>query len=137
LRAFGFSSRKAQYIISISRFALEGGGKNAASGLEALESLPDEEAEAGLLTLRGVGRWSAQYVLLRGMGRLGVFPGDDVGARAKLSEWLGVKSGLDYEGVRRIAVRWHPYGGLIYFHLLLKSLRAKGFLPIEREEVSA
>ncbi len=135
LRALGFSSRKAQYIISISRFALER-GDGSQSGLEELEALPDEEAAAALLSLKGVGRWSAQYVLLRGMGRLGVFPGDDVGARARLAEWLGIKIPLDYEGVRRIAARWHPYGGLIYFHLLLKSLRAKGFLPIEREEVS-
>ena len=57
------------------------------------------------------------------------------GGRAKLKEWLGIKVPLDYAGVGRTVARWHPYGGLIYFHLLLKNLRAKGFLPAERQEV--
>ncbi|MDA8087602.1 MAG: hypothetical protein M0Z75_12970, partial [Nitrospiraceae bacterium] len=89
------------------------------------------------LSVRGGGGWSAQYVLLRGLGRLGVCRGDGVGGRAKLKEWLAIEAPLDYEGVRRIAARWRPYGGLVYFHLLLKNLKAKGlFLPMEREEVS-
>ena len=144
VRALGFSGRKAQYIKGISCFAAgnpgsSGCGKagSATFDIEALEALADEEAETKLESLEGVGRWSAQYVLLRGMGRLGVFPGDDVGARAKLKEWLAIEAPLDYEGVRRIAARWRPYGGLVYFHLLLKNLKAKGlFLPMEREEVS-
>jgi DNA-3-methyladenine glycosylase II len=39
----------------------------------------DEKIRQQLLGLRGVGRWTAEYVLLRGLGRLHVFPGDDVG----------------------------------------------------------
>ena len=42
-----------------------------------------------LLQLRGVGRWTAEYALLRGFGRLQVFPGDDVGAQ---KNW---RAGLD------------------------------------------
>ena len=43
-----------------------------------------------LLGLRGVGRWTAEvHVLLRGLGRLQVFPGDDVGAQKSLARWLG------------------------------------------------
>jgi DNA-3-methyladenine glycosylase II len=46
--------------------------------LERLATLSDEEAVSSLCRLRGVGRWSAEYVLLRTLGRLHVFPGDDV-----------------------------------------------------------
>ena len=42
-----------------------------------------------LLDLRGIGRWTGEYVLLRGLGRINVFPGDDVGARNRLARWLG------------------------------------------------
>lgn len=42
-----------------------------------------------LRELRGVGRWTAEYVLLRRLGRLHVFPGDDVGAQKSLARWLG------------------------------------------------
>jgi len=45
-----------------------------------------------------------EYVLLRGLGRLNVFPGDDVGARNNLLRWLGLTGPLDYDGVRR----YHP-----------------------------
>ncbi|WP_414041346.1 hypothetical protein ACJU26_04550 [Acidithiobacillus sp. M4-SHS-6] len=39
------------------------------------QGLPHAEAMQRLLRLRGIGRWSAEYVLLRGLGRLDVFPG--------------------------------------------------------------
>jgi DNA-3-methyladenine glycosylase II len=48
--------------------------------LERLETIDDEEAVYRLLTIRGVARWTAEHVLLRGSGRTTVFPGDDVGA---------------------------------------------------------
>ena len=57
--------------------------------LEGLATLPDGEAIDRLCGLRGVGRWTAEYVLLRGLGRTHVFPGDDVGARNNLQRWLG------------------------------------------------
>jgi 3-methyladenine DNA glycosylase/8-oxoguanine DNA glycosylase len=43
---------------------------------------------ARLLEIRGVGSWTAEYVLLRGLGRTNVFLGDDVGARNNLARWL-------------------------------------------------
>ena len=75
-----------------------------------------------LTSLRGVGRWTAEYVLLRGLGRLHVFPGDDVGAHNKLRRLFGIDTQLDYEGVHQLVARWHPHAGVVYFHLLLDSL---------------
>jgi DNA-3-methyladenine glycosylase II len=81
---------------------------------------------ARLCALRGVGRWTAEYVLLRGLGRLHVFPGDDVGARNKLQRWLGLLEPLDYDGVQRTLAKWQPFQGLVYLHLLLKALQLEG-----------
>jgi DNA-3-methyladenine glycosylase II len=96
--------------------------------LDVLARQDDREVCTRLLALRGVGRWTAEYVLLRGLGRLHVFPGDDVGAQKRLARWLGRSGPLDYAGVRRVVERWQPYAGLVYFHLLLDGLSRAGAL---------
>jgi DNA-3-methyladenine glycosylase II len=123
LRALGFSLRKAATIIDLSRAVVDG-----RFDLESLETLADAEVVSRLMSLHGIGRWSAEYVLLRGLGRLHVFPGDDVGARNNLARWLGLKPPLDYDGVARAVSRWQPYAGMVYFHLLLDRLEAAGEL---------
>jgi DNA-3-methyladenine glycosylase II len=62
------------------------------------------------------------------MGRLNVFPGDDVGARNKLRSILHLRKPLDDEGVNRILRKWMSYGGFVYFHLLLDGLSQEGYL---------
>ncbi len=103
------------------------------SNLDELENLDNQAAADRLHNLRGVGRWTAEYVLLRGLGRLNVFPGDDVGGRNNLQRWLGLPETLDYQGVRDSIAPWSTYGGLIYFHLLLKRLTDAGWLDIGKE----
>lgn len=80
--------------------------------------------------LRGIGRWNAEYILLRGLGRLTMFPGDDVGARNNLVRWLKLRKPLDYAAVARRVQRWQPYAGLVYFHLLLDKLASRGFVDV-------
>jgi DNA-3-methyladenine glycosylase II len=77
------------------------------------------------------------WVLLRGLGRLHVFPGDDVGAQKRLAQWLGRSRPLDYGGVRRAVDRWQPHAGLVYFHLLLDGLSQAGILEATRATRSA
>jgi hypothetical protein len=63
-----------------------------------------------------------------------MFPGDDVGARNNLKRWLRLNQPLDYEAVRRALERWHPYAGLIYFHMLLDRLSEAGFMEASRPQ---
>jgi DNA-3-methyladenine glycosylase II len=123
LRGLGFSLRKATTLIDLSRKVV--GGR---LDLERLERLPDDEVVAELTSVHGIGRWSAEYVLLRGLGRLHVFPGDDVGARNNLARWLNLPPPLDYAAVGQAVSRWQPYAGMVYFHLLLEHLEAAGEL---------
>jgi DNA-3-methyladenine glycosylase II len=123
LRQFGFSRQKGRAMIELAQSAAEG-----RLDLEGLAALSDDEAVKRLCELRGVGRWTAEYVLLRGLGRPHVFPGDDVGARNNLQRWLRLRKTLDYEGVRRVMAGWADYAGLVYFHLLLDRLAAAGYL---------
>jgi DNA-3-methyladenine glycosylase II len=123
IKRLGFSLAKARTIVTSARKIVDGD-----LDLEALEGAEDAEVLERLTSLRGVGRWTAQYVMLRGLGRLHVFPGDDVGARNKLKAFLGLDGPLDYERVERVVSRWAPYGGLVYFHLLLDSLSRAGLV---------
>jgi len=88
---------------------------------------PDDRALAVLLDLPGIGRWSAEYTLLRGLGRYHVLPGDDVGARNNLRRRFELPSSAGYDAVVELARRW-SFGGLVYFHLLLDTLAAAGQL---------
>jgi DNA-3-methyladenine glycosylase II len=126
LRRHGFSFTKARTIIEIAQKVVNGD-----LDLEALEQLDDAAAVKRLTGLRGIGRWSAEYVLLRGLGRLHIFPGDDVGAHNKLRRLFEIDTPLGYDTVRRLVAPWHPYAGLVYFHLLLDSLAAAGFVDLE------
>jgi 3-methyladenine DNA glycosylase/8-oxoguanine DNA glycosylase len=123
LRSMGFSRQKARALLELAGIVA---GKRI--DLDGIASLEDEEAVDRLRELRGVGRWTAEYVLLRGLGRIHVFPGDDVGARNHLQRWLGKRKTLDYEGVRSALSRWEPYAGLVYFHLLLKGISEAGWI---------
>jgi DNA-3-methyladenine glycosylase II len=123
LRQFGFSRQKGRAMIELAQSVAEGH-----LDPEGLADLPDGEAVISLSELRGVGRWTAEYVLLRGLGRTHIFPGDDVGARNNLQRWLRLTEPLDYQAVRRLLSHWDDYAGLVYFHLLLDRLREAGYL---------
>jgi len=81
-----------------------------------------------LLGLPGIGRWSAEYVMLRALARYHVLPGDDVGARNNMRRRFGLPWDAGYDEVAGFSRRWHPYEGLVYFHLLLDALATRGDL---------
>ncbi len=127
LRDMGFSYQKARYLTGLSRVIID-----RQFNLEEIEKLDDKETVARLCSLKGVGRWTAEYFLLRGLGHTHIFPGEDVGARKHLGRWLGLSEAMNYDEVHKALMRWNGYGGLIYFHLLLKSLTEKGLI-VEKE----
>ena len=130
-RAIGFSHQKVRALLDLARAIVR-------RELD-LESIAGEDdsvvrtASARIARRRSV---DAEYVLLRGLGRLHVFPGDDVGAQKRLARWLGRSRPMDYDGVRRAVERWQPYAGLVYFHLLLDGLSQAGALDRDPELTS-
>jgi DNA-3-methyladenine glycosylase II len=122
-RAIGFSRQKVDALLTLAQ-----GIHDGRIAVEALTRYTDAEVCGRLRGLRGVGRWTAEYVLLRGLGRLHVFPGDDVGAQKSLARWLGRRAPLDYAGVSMAVKKWKPYAGMVYFHLLLDGLSRAGVL---------
>jgi DNA-3-methyladenine glycosylase II len=118
LRSLGFSERKAETILGLARAAAAGKLE-----LETFEKLDDAAVVEALVRQPGIGRWSADYVLLRGLGRLNIFPQNDIGALSGLRAYL-IDSGRE-EGTHEALVRWARDAGLVYFHLLLRSLEGQ------------
>jgi DNA-3-methyladenine glycosylase II len=131
-RPLGFSTNKG---IALKQLALD--VSNGAFNPEILVNLDNEHAKTRLQELRGIGRWTAEYVLLRGLGRTDLFPGDDIGARNNLQRWLKLRGKLDYADVNSTLAKWRPFAGLLYFHLLLDSLENSGDLRSEGRIASA
>jgi len=129
-RSLGFSGQKTKAFRELSRKLVA-----EPRVFDTLTNRKNEDAINLLLEWRGVGRWTAEYVLLRALGRLDVFPGDDVGARNRLAKWLHRSEPMDYASVRRTVARWQPYAGFIYFHMLMESLTATGKLGLGRTAV--
>jgi len=123
LRQLGFSHQKARAIRELAADVVAD-----RLDLASLASMTNREAVDYLSTIRGIGRWSAEYVLLRGLGRLDTFPGDDVGAQNNLQRLFHLVDKPNYEQIRDLTSPWHPYEGLVYFHLLLEKLQTKGVL---------
>jgi DNA-3-methyladenine glycosylase II len=123
LKRLGFSGNKSRVILSTARCLAEG-----RLNLEDLATLDTAEALDRLMTLKGVGRWTAQYILLRGLGRLDVFPADDVGSQNKMQLYLRLKQRPGYDKMYRILAPWRPYRGLLYFYLLLNHQARQGLL---------
>ena len=123
LRALGFSHQKARAIIELAAALV-----HTQRDFSLLKGMNNEEVSKYILPIRGVGRWTAEYVLLRGLGRLDMFPGDDVGAQKNLQRLLHLAEKPSYETIKAATAAWQPYAGLVYFHLLLDNLSKKGVL---------
>ncbi len=123
IKVLGFSRQKVRAIKQLSAAMVSG-----QLDLTGLDDMTDQEAIDFLTSLRGIGRWSAEYVLLRGLRRLDTFPGDDIGAQNNLQRLFQLDHKPTYDEIKKLAQRWHPYEGLVYFHLLLEKLSLKGFV---------
>jgi len=121
IRKLGFSFQKARAISELANGLMQ-----HPDMLAPLTTLPNDEVIQQLLVLRGVGRWTAEYVLLRGLGRIAMFPGDDVGAQRNLQRLFHLDEKPTYDTVKKLTASWQPYAGLVYFHLLLDTLQQKG-----------
>jgi DNA-3-methyladenine glycosylase II len=112
LRALGVSRQKAGYLVGIADRAAAGELDRA-----AWSTLSDEEALKRLGEIKGVGRWTAEIVLMRGLGRPDVFPAGDLGLQAALQELWGLPERPAESTVREIAERWAGWRSYAAFYL--------------------
>ncbi len=115
LRAIGLSNAKTGYVHNVARFALE-------QGMDAarLNKMDNEQVIAYLTQIKGVGRWTAEMLLMFTLGREDVFAVDDLGIQNAM---IGIYK-LDREDKRafreellRISQKWSPYRTYACLHL--------------------
>lgn len=104
LRAMQFSTRKAEYIIDLSRVIADG-----LLDLERFRSMDDERVITELTEFRGIGPWTAQSFLMSGLGRPNLFPIADVGLQNSLKIVWAMERKPTKEEIIAHFPSWSPY----------------------------
>jgi DNA-3-methyladenine glycosylase II len=104
LRVAGLSTPKARYVRDLVERVSSG-----ALDLDNVEKLEDEEVITRLVAVKGIGRWTAEMILIFSLGRSDVLPVDDLG----FIEGVRVSYGLDARPTRKELLErgeaWRPY----------------------------
>jgi DNA-3-methyladenine glycosylase II len=90
----------------------------------SLEERASPDAAALLSGIKGIGQWTATVILLRGLGRLDVFPMND----SSVARNLALASSSDQIDIASVLDSLSPQQGMLYYHLLLARLEARGDL---------
>jgi DNA-3-methyladenine glycosylase II len=112
LREQGVSRQKSAYLLEIANRA-------AAGELDrtAFATLSDEDALERLCEIKGVGRWTAEIALMRGLGRPDVFAAGDLGLQVAVQELWGMRERPSEKTLRDIAERWKGWRSYAAFYL--------------------
>ena len=104
LREMKLSARKAEYISDIAESVASG-----ALDLDALADLPDESIVEELVKLRGVGPWTAHWLLIRAFDRPDGFPEGDLAVQRSLGVLYNGGERLTPDEAVALSARWRPY----------------------------
>ena len=104
LHTMKLTQRKSEYVHGLAGSALD-----TAVGLERLDELTDREIVEKLTALRGVGLWTAQWALIRAVGRPDALPLGDLALRRVVSRLFMDGKDVTDTQVEEIAKRWSPY----------------------------
>ncbi|MGP7818269.1 DNA-3-methyladenine glycosylase family protein [Niallia sp. 01092] len=104
LRELQFSTRKAEYVINLSKQIVAGN-----LHLNSFYQKTDEEIMTELLPLRGIGPWTVQNFLLFGLGRQNLFPIADIGIQNAIKKLFQLENKPTKEQMEALIVNWQPY----------------------------
>jgi DNA-3-methyladenine glycosylase II len=118
LRHCGLSFRKAEYIKSVSTLIMD--------GKLDLEKLKDYDSADKIIReldrVRGVGVWTAELTMLRGMQRLEALPAEDLGLRRVISHYYYGGTRITSAQARQIARDWGKWKGLAAYYLIVAEM---------------
>lgn len=127
LRSIKLSTRKAEYILEIT--------SRVASGeldLEDLRIHSDEDVIRTLTSLRGVGLWTAQWLLIHALGRPDGFPANDLALQRTLGILLNDGHPLHPEEASEYSRHWSPFRSYVttYLFAAVRSGRLNTLFPV-------
>jgi DNA-3-methyladenine glycosylase II len=104
IRAAGLSRPKVAYALGLAD-AIASGTLN----LQAVATMPDEQAVAAIMGLKGFGRWSAEIYCMFSLQRQDLFPGEDIALQEAMRRLKGLPSRPDAKQARLMAEEWSPH----------------------------
>lgn len=107
LRPFGLSRQKASYILDLA--ARTGSGEIL---FDRFDALPDEEIIRELTSVKGIGVWTVQMILMFSLGREDVLPVDDLGIQHGMRILDGLPERPKKAYMEQRAEIWRPYRSL-------------------------
>ena len=116
LRAIKLGNKKSRFIVDIATAITSG-----TPSLAHLATLSDEEVIVSLTAMRGVGPWTAQWVLLRCLNRPDIFPHGDLALRRSLGLLLGRDAPLSPEEALAYSSRWSPHRSCVTAYIFAAS----------------
>jgi len=120
LRGIGLSERKAEYVKNVASLIAEG-----KLDLESLAcGKTSNEVIEELDKIKGVGVWTAELTMLRGMQRLEALPADDLGLRRTIAHFYCSDKEITSGQARDIAKNWGQWKGLAAFYLIVAEILA-------------
>jgi DNA-3-methyladenine glycosylase II len=120
LRTCGLSRQKADYIQSLARRIADGKLE-----IDKLKEMDDIEAREEIVSWRGFGRWSADYILIRGLARPDCVPIDDLAIRSVVGQYLAEGQRISAPELEEKLEPFRPYRGLLAFYLLADNWQKK------------
>ncbi len=107
LRGIGLSNAKAQYVLNVCNYFIEQRITD-----KTFEKLNDEEVIEVLVKIKGVGRWTAEMILMFSLAREDVFSVDDLGIQQAIQHLYGLNAS-DKKTLKlamlQTAEQWKPY----------------------------
>ncbi len=107
IRAIGLSNAKTQYIMNVCNFFIDNKVSDA-----SLHKMNDEELIEFLIQIKGIGRWTAEMILMFTLGREDVFAVDDLGIQQAMTKLYHLDA-MDKKNMKkemlRLSERWRPY----------------------------
>ena len=104
IKSCGLSKQKIIYLKSLSDAFL-----NKKINPKRWEKFTDEEVISELVTIKGVGRWTAEMFLIFNLCRPDIFPADDLGVIKGICHCYGLNYPIDKNTATRISSKWKPY----------------------------
>lgn len=104
LRGAGLSRQKVRYVRDLSEHFLDGRLKAA-----ALRRMDDEQVVAATTQVLGIGKWTAEMLLIFCLQRPDVWPVDDLGVQVAARKLLGKRKPLEKAKLQTLGDPWRPY----------------------------
>ncbi len=112
LRPWQYSRQKAEYLIGAARLVAAG-----TLDLAALPAMSATRAERTLLSVRGLGPWSVNYLMMRSLGFADCVPLGDTGVTSGLKALFRLEERPDVDATRRLMSVFSPHRSLATAHL--------------------